>query len=278
MKISNYIPDRPRRKLREWRLRGVRFSQGSFPYFKQQIYAPKRSVIFERIARGGVFEPETLDAMRTLPKPEFWVLDVGANIGVMSTALLELRQDLSIIAIECSPSTLPFLKKTYAQSAHKMRWKLVEAAVGKESGQLSFFTAGEANGAYDGFKDTRRGGPTREVQVQVKTLDEIWEENDFLNISLIKIDIEGGEFDAIAGAKKLISKCRPYILMEWNANNLAAYDRDVNDIFNVCDSDYDIYAMPMLVNVAPTLLPFAMSRTEMFLLSPNGRNCGRAGA
>ena len=62
---------------------------GHFRYYNHRIYAPARSVIFERIVSEGVFEPEILLAMRTLANPGTHVFDIGANIGVMSAALLK---------------------------------------------------------------------------------------------------------------------------------------------------------------------------------------------
>ena len=65
-----------------------------------------------------------------------------------------MRSDVNVVSIECSPSTLPYLRKTQAESPEKKRWTIFEIAVGKKSGELPFFTAGSANGAYDSLKDT----------------------------------------------------------------------------------------------------------------------------
>ncbi len=250
-------------------MRSSRALKGSFPYYSQQVYAPRGSVIFERIVQHGIFEPEILSAMQTLAVSGTSVLDVGANIGVMSAALLEARRDVSVLSIECSPSTLPFLRKTHGASPHKARWQVLEVAVGKQDEEMPFFTAGCANGAFDGLMNTHRGGPRMQIVVRVRRLDAIWEELLCPKVSVIKIDIEGGEFDAISGATKLLDRCRPYIIFEWHATNLAAYQRDAQDIFELCNRDYELFTLPALQPVTPSLLPLLMVQTEMFLLAPS---------
>ena len=267
--LRKLVPTRFHAPIRKAKLRTAMARYGHFPYFNHEIYAPTRSVIFERIVHEGAFEPEILLAMRTLAAPRTHVLDIGANIGVMSVALLQMRDDVTVVSIECSPSTLSFLRKTHAASAHKVRWNIFDNAVGKEAGELPFFTAGSANGAYDGLNDTGRGGPTTKVLVQVKTIDQIWEELSGPQVSLIKIDIEGGEYNAILGASQLLAKCRPYILFEWHATNLAAYKRDPQDIFHLRQDGYELFTLPLLQPVTPSLLPLMMAQTEMFLLAPS---------
>jgi FkbM family methyltransferase len=266
--FTNLIPPLVRVPLRRYTIRGIRAVTGNFPYYNQRVYTPRGSVIFERILQFGTFEPEILLTMQSLAKKDTIVLDIGANIGVMSIALLQLRQDISVVSIECSPSTLPFLRKTFAASPHHSRWRIIEVAVGEKDGKLPFFTAGRAMGAYDGLKDTCRGGPTTSVAVKVKKLDQIWEDLSCPEVSLIKIDIEGGEFDALSGAARLMAKCQPYILFEWNEANLTAYNRKAADLFQLRKEGYELFTLPSLQRVKPSLLPIMMAQTEMFLLAP----------
>lgn len=269
--LRQLVPTYFRAPLRNAWLRASIARNGYFRYYNHRIHAPARSVIFERIVHDGVFEPEILLAMRTLANTGTHVFDVGANIGVMSTALLQMRGDVNVVSIECSPSTLPYLRKTHAESPHKKRWTICDVAVGAETGDFPFFTAGGANGAYDSLKDTGRGGPTNKVMVQVKTIDKIWGDLSCPQVSLIKIDIEGGEYNAILGATQLIGQCKPHIVFEWNATNLVAHNREPQDIFDILQSEYDLLALPQLQPVTPALLPLMMAQTEMFLLTPLDR-------
>ena len=153
-----------RGRLRRAYLEASIIGSGSFPYFGHKVFAVRDSEIFQRIATVGVFEPDILEVLQCLARPQTTVFDVGANIGVVTVAMLAKRSDLQFIAIECSPSTLPFLRRTYAASNQRDRWQVVEAAMTDQDGVVEFFTAGEAMGAFDGIKDTGRGGPARLVR------------------------------------------------------------------------------------------------------------------
>ena len=55
--------------------------------------------------------------------------------------------------------------------------------------------------------------------VKVFTLDKIWKDN-YGKIDFIKIDTEGWEHFVLKGAHEIIKKYRPYILMEFEEENI----------------------------------------------------------
>ena len=139
-----------------------------------------------------------------------------------------------VVSIEASPNTLPFLIKTQAAAARRVDWTLVGAAVGAECGEAEFWCGGGAQGAFDGLRDTARGGAKRAVRVPVRTLDDIWHEQGCPAISVIKIDIEGGEYWALQGAKDIISRTKPVFIVEWTDKNLASYGIDSGELLQLC--------------------------------------------
>jgi FkbM family methyltransferase len=270
--IRNALPRPLKILLRRHYLELYRALTGTFPYCNQNIYSPASSVIFNRIADAGIYEPEIIDALVALAKPYSLVFDVGANIGVITAAILSRRSDLKVVAFDCSPSTLPFLRKTHAISPHKTRWCIVETAVADRDGVLPFSTRGPENSAYDGLKDTKRGGAAVSIAVSASKLDTVWDSLGRPHVSLIKMDIEGGEFSGFLGARELIATCRPYIVFEWNPLNLRAYDRDPADIFSLPIEGYDIFTLPSLGRVNRSLLALQLMQTEMFLAAPTEGN------
>ncbi len=86
-------------------------------------------------------------------------------------------------------------------------------------------------------------------QVDVITLDSFWLEYVKSNFSpesepiiLIKLDIEGGEFRALQGAKRFINEIRPFILCEINSTFLeyASQIDGTTLIKFLVDLDYDV--------------------------------------
>lgn len=266
--IKYLIPSSLHPIIRRRYLEAMVLATGAFRYCGQRIYTPINSFIFQHIANTGAFEPEILQIIIALTRPGTYAIDVGANIGVMSVPILVSCPEVNVISVECSPSTLPYLRRTYDISPHRNRWKLCEVAIGDKEGSLEFYTSGPASGAHDGLKDTRRVGVTSIVTVPATTLDTLWREHGKPPVSVIKIDIEGSEFEALSGAEELISQFRPYIIFEWNTQNIAAYGRVGVDIFKLVGPGYEIYSLPSLNLLRPSLLPIELSRCEMFLLAP----------
>jgi len=225
-------------------------------------------VIFERFVREGSYEPEVMSAIAALATANTYVFDVGANVGLISASLLARSETPHVVSFECSPSVLPFLKKTIACSKYSDRWALVEKAIGSTSGRTKFYTTGSANSAYDALTNTGRGGVGMHVDVEVTTLDQAWMELDQPAVSVIKLDIEGGETEALRGAKALISSCKPHILFEWHAENLSANGISEDSIFSLIPSGYELMDLRSLIAVSRNNLRILMSRSEMFWLSP----------
>jgi FkbM family methyltransferase len=246
------------------------FLRGRFKYFGHTVFFPLGSYIFDRACKEGVYERDLINLIFAIVEPNTTFIDVGANIGLLSVPLLSICPTVSVLSIEASPHTLPFLQRTQSAAKCPDRWSVVGTAVGATSGEVEFWAAGGALGAFDGLKDTGRGGPKRPVQVRVQTLDQIWHQHGRPRVSVIKIDIEGGEYDAVRGAAELISSCRPILLLEWFAQNLAPYNIEFERILDLCqDLNYVLYACPTLMSVSTrAMLKIAMTRTDTFVLAP----------
>jgi hypothetical protein len=90
-------------------------------------------------------------------------------------------------------------------------------------------------------------------------------------VSVIKIDIEGGETSALKGATSIIEACRPYIVFEWNPINLLAYGITADKIFSLVPDGYQLLSIPFLTEVREQVLALELLRSEMFLLAPVSR-------
>lgn len=71
-----------------------------------------------------------------------------------------------------------------------------------------------------------REGPCERRIVKVKKLDDF----KFDDVDLIKIDVEGHEFDVIDGATETIKKTYPILIVEIEQRHI---DRPINDVFNL---------------------------------------------
>lgn len=127
------------------------------------------------------------------------VLDVGANIGCISQALLAAGHD--VVAFEPQPSICRLLELNCPKAT------VHECAIGfMESKAYLPYIDYSTIGNFGGYNISETG----EFEVTVRTIDSF----NFENVSLIKIDVEGFEDRALMGARETIKRCKPILYVE----------------------------------------------------------------
>ncbi|HVK82294.1 MAG TPA: FkbM family methyltransferase, partial [Verrucomicrobiae bacterium] len=138
----------------------------------------------------------------------------------------------------------------------KKRVKLHNVAVSREPGVATFYFDKSATGLSSLAKrEWSNGHEVEEMTVKVTTLDKLVKDRpDF-----VKIDIEGAEYDALCGAKKIL-KARPLIAFEFDptsptyfkytpedfAGLFHAHDYLITDLFgHAHDSGAELMAAPL---------------------------------
>ncbi|MBC7712067.1 MAG: FkbM family methyltransferase [Rhizobacter sp.] len=161
---------------------------------------------------------------RMNPAEEKVVLDVGANIGYMTSVLSQsLSQKDKVISFEPHPAVFNKLKKNAASWNNGAKIELENLALSNESGFINLMIPSN-------FKDNEGLGflatalteeKTKDAVVckKVKTmaLDEYWNSSTYRdkNIFLMKIDTEGNELLVLQGAKNFLAQKRvQHILFE----------------------------------------------------------------
>jgi FkbM family methyltransferase len=149
------------------------------------------------------------------------ILDVGANIGIMTAHLSKNFPKDSILSIEPMPDNLAVLAKVIAKRNLK-NVTVFPVAVGSESGKLKMIMPTDGKAKLQGLSHVKTDEITEwnvgeEFEVEVKTLDELFENE---QIQGIKMDVENYEFHALTGAKKILEIQRPIVYTElWDNDN-----------------------------------------------------------
>ena len=242
--------------------------QRSFPYFGSRVFFPNNSPIFRLACEQGIYESDIVRFVNHFVTPGSVYLDVGANIGVMAIATLASRSDCRVVSVEASPTSLAFLSRTHAANANRNRWTIVPKALAARPGAATFFEGPAAQGVMDGLRDTGRGGAMKSISVAVTTIDQLWTELGRPAISVIKMDIEGGERDALVGAEICLAALHPALVIEWSRLNLPSYDVAEDAIFEIANRHrYRIFSVPGYSEVrSATELSLRMLETETFAL------------
>ena len=159
------------------------------------------------------------DIYKRYIRPGTVALDVGANLGIHTLVMsLCVSPDGYVHSFEA-------LKHIFERHVENLALNSVtnvnphNHAIGAESGAVNF----DANLAdFNIGKGRVNEGGT--VQVQMVVLDEFEKSLGDLTISLIKIDIEGQELNALKGAQSLLKKHYPVIVCEFNAHKYGLHE------------------------------------------------------
>ena len=245
--------------------------RGNFPYFNQKVYFPKNSAIFLKAMFEGVYEENNVNIIKKLVRDSTTVFDIGANIGLMAIPILDKFPNSTVISVEPSPNSFPFLSKTQNNSKFNERWIVVNKAISNTTGIVNFQLTAAENGAYESILDTKRSPIVDTISVNTTTIDALWIAQQKPEVSFIKIDIEGADLLALMGAKECIKHCKPHLLIEWNKTNIIPFGLNNQNLLNLAEEiNYSIFALPHLTICNDlTTLNLLAQLGEDFLLSPN---------
>lgn len=157
------------------------------------------------------------DLLPPLTRPR--IIDIGANIGVFSLTAAELT-NASILAFEPAPTAFKYLEKNVTQNNHvpviQMQRK---AVVGTPANHFKIFEC-----AYSSDRNTYNSGMIKQntpgswVEVETVTLDQILSLESH-GVAILKIDIEGGEYDILLNVSSEALKKVTTIIVEYHPHS-----------------------------------------------------------
>ena len=178
----------------------------------------RRNVMFW--SRGlARFEPEAVRVLRAAVEPGGVAFDVGANVGFFATLLARrIGPGGRVVAVEPDPDNLRLLRRNLEENGLENA-TVVDCAIGASRG-VADFTLDAATGATGRLGQGPTAGELavgsgriEVVPTRVETIDALAGELG-LTPDLLKIDIEGGEARALAGAARTLEMARPVIVSE----------------------------------------------------------------
>ena len=165
---------------------------------------------------------------RPLPDLLVWIarssscvmLDVGANTGLYSILVAAANPAAKVYAFEPLQSVRTLLKVNLGLNDRLSdRIGVYETGVSNHAGEIEFFETINDQGLVTTSstlesQHAESVGNFRRQTIRTITLDGWMEEHAPKSVDLIKIDVEGHEYAAIGGARKLIQRFRPMITIE----------------------------------------------------------------
>lgn len=170
------------------------------------------------------FFEHSIDHLRYFVHPGTTVLDVGANIGFFTVTFSKwVANGGYVIAIEPESCNVDALRRSIARNRSE-NVEIIQAAAAEKDGDL-FLSLNLSNPADHRLSEA--GVPIKGVSI-----DSLMSERGWPLVSLIKIDIQGAEPRALAGAQETISRFHPAIFMEVDDDALAAGGFSANELID----------------------------------------------
>ena len=149
-----------------------------------------------------------------------FLVDCGSNYGFYSLYVASISQENQVLAFEASPKTF----NSFRANLELNNFKNIDCrnlAISEVSQKfISFYESyndWESSATHNKFKNNKI------VKIQTTTIDQELSKKDLSNFAvIIKLDVEGNEFNAIQGGKNTILKYEPLITIElsrYNFNN-----------------------------------------------------------
>lgn len=168
--------------------------------------------------KNQFYESPFLNLLARLHQPGKLIVDGGANIG-NHTVFFAGAIGANVIAFEPQQYNYEFLVTNVYLNKLETKVDVRKKAIGESTGVISLVQAIANN--YGSFTSdiSQLPIPTDEIRpmeftdISLTTLDKELEEIKS-NVSIIKLDLEGMEFDALLGAREVIASSLPVIAVE----------------------------------------------------------------
>jgi FkbM family methyltransferase len=152
-------------------------------------------------------------SVAALIRPGDWVLDVGANVGLIAAQLARLVGGSGRVwAIEPIPRNHRRLHQL-ADDNQLSQMRIVEGALSNQTGEASIRIPVDGQSGWASFtKSWDMGGS---VNTPTWRLDDLIT-GEAGRISFIKLDVEGFEPQVLMGATQTLASMRPCVMCEFN--------------------------------------------------------------
>jgi FkbM family methyltransferase len=191
------------------------------PYQGGLIQIDTRSYIEWSIFCFGAYDRATVELLTSLVHPGCVVLDVGANVGVVTLPLARLVGPQGAVhAFEPHPEVRRRLRQNIALN-NLSNVHVCESALGPAAATATLHSDATGN---EGAGSLAPGPGLRgqNYAVEVDTLDSY--AADLPDVHLLKIDTEGADYGVLEGARDTIERRRPAVYVEVDPVLLERFD------------------------------------------------------
>jgi FkbM family methyltransferase len=190
-----------------------------YKYFKDfYIKITNETLSYNHHTWGSkIWEQELIEFFYDQIGEDYNIIDIGAQSGSF-TLMSKFLPKTNWYSFEPDPLNFKLLKDNVEGNDIK-NVNIYNKAIGKNIGESFLNICINHRGLNTMGNDLKRFSinDCDKIEIEVDTLDNIFENT---RVDLIKIDTEGSEYDILLGAKNILKKYKPKILLEYHNQNL----------------------------------------------------------
>lgn len=174
-----------------------------------------------RTLKSDSKEKDFFHFMSFIKDKEGFILDIGANIGIMSYHLAKNFPNTQIHSFEPIPHNISVLERIVSKFKLE-NVKIHPIALGETTGQIKMVLPQKNKVLFQGLSHVKHESITEmneglEFEVKMDFLDHLFSGE---KIQAIKIDVENFEYFVLKGGEQLLEKNKPVIYAElWDNEN-----------------------------------------------------------
>jgi len=168
----------------------------------------------------GMFEAEFAKSLSERVRRDDVCYDVGGHRGYMA-GVLGLAGASRVIVFEPLPDNVVSLKRLIELNP-QLPLQIEQMAVGNSDGEARFKVMADRSMGKLATSTFQAGvDAMEELTVPLRRLDSMVFDEGLAAPNLIKIDVEGAEFDVLCGSSRTLAKYRPRLFIEAHTSTLA---------------------------------------------------------
>jgi FkbM family methyltransferase len=180
-------------------------------------------------------------------KKEGVYLDVGVNVGQTLLKLKSVNPQYEYIGFEPNPTCVHYAKKLIeANKFENISLYPLGIAGDNSIFELNFYSTAETDSTASMVENFRPNQKIHKKEfIPCYRIQDVFPKDKIPNISIVKIDVEGGELEVLKGLDEMVTQKRPFIQIEilpvYQKENVSRLDRQTQ-IEQLCKNwNYHIF-------------------------------------
>lgn len=188
-------------------------------------------------SRSLMNERDILEDLSRSLEPDDVFYDVGGNVGMYTcVAALELERG-AVVAFEPEPKNANRIEENLELNG--LTAEVSRTALSDENGTVELALAGEDVG--EGKHAIATDGETGTVQVDAAKVDTLVRDGELPPPTVVKVDVEGAELQALRGMKKTLERDCRLVYVEIHTENISHYGGTAEEVHSLLeDSRFEV--------------------------------------